>query len=330
MNYVDLAKAYSKAGFSVIPVTTEKVPAIRNWGIWQTRPMTEAECEQHFKNCYGIALLMGGTNKLTAIDFDLKYDLSSDLFKRFKESLPIALLEKMYVQTTKNKGFHFIFSCPKVEPNQKLASRYTTADEKHQTYIQAYQDPKNKDRALKMASNDKVRVLIETRGGSPTVCGGYVLVSPSPGYSHLYGKIKEITEEEYNMILETARSFNEAMEEKKDIRLDKYKEWKLSPFTDFNERGDVLQVLFDSGWVECKGGYGNSIRLARPGAVTSASSALFDPVSRLFNCFSTSTLFDVGRSYSPSDVFIELECEGDVSLAFKKLVSLDYGEEKGE
>ncbi len=327
-NYIDLAKAYSKKGYSVIPVTTEKVPAIRNWGIWQTRCMTEAECEQHFKNCYGIALLMGGVTKLTGLDFDLKYDLSGDLYERFKRALPRELLEKMYVQSTKNSGFHFIFFCTKVEPNQKLASRYTTADEKHQTYMQAYQDPKNRDRALRMASNDKVRVLIETRGGSPTICGGYVLVSPSPGYTKIFGQIQEISEDEYNLLMETARSFNDVTEEKKDIRLDKYKEWKLSPFTDFNERGDVLQVLFDSGWEECNGGYGNSIRLARPGAVTSASSALFDPQTRLFNCFSTSTSFDVGRSYSPSDVFIELECEGDVSLAFKKLIDLDYGEEK--
>lgn len=327
-NYVELAKAYSERGYSCIPVTSEKVPSIREWGKYQTKPMTEAECELYFKDCYGIALLMGGVTRLTAIDFDLKYDLSGDLFDRFKRSLPKELLEKMYVQTTKNKGYHFIFSCTKVEPNQKLASRYTTADEKHQTYIQAYQDPKNRDRALKMAINDKLRVLIETRGGSPTICGGYVLVSPSPGYTKIFGQIQEISESEYDLILETARMFNEAVEEKKDIRMDKYMEWKLSPFADYNLRGDVLQVLFNSGWEEMSNGYGKSIRLKRAGAVTSASSALFDPESRLFNCFSTSTSFDVGRSYSPSDIFIELENEGDLSLAFKKLIEMGYGEEK--
>lgn len=328
MNYVDLAKQYSNRGYSVIPVTTEKVPAIREWGKFQTKPMTEAECEIHFKDCYGIALLMGGSKKLTAIDFDLKYDLSEYLFDRFKRSLPKELLEKMFVQTTKNNGYHFIFSCAKVEPNQKLASRFTTADEKHKTYMEAYQDPKNRERALKMAMNDKVRVLIETRGGSPTICGGYVLVSPTPGYTKLFGQIQEITIQEYDLLMEAARSFNDVIEEKKDIRLDKFKEWKLSPFADFNSRGDVLKLLYDSGWEECNGGYGKSIRLARPGAVTSASSALFDPETRLFNCFSTSTSFDVNRSYNPSDIFIELECENDVSLAFKKLIELGYGEEK--
>lgn len=327
-DYVNLAKGYSKAGYSVIPVTSEKVPAIRNWGIFQTRSMTEAECEMHFKDCYGIALLMGGTKRLTAIDFDLKYDLSEDLFDRFKSTLSKELLKKMYVQTTKNRGFHFVFASPVVEPNQKLASRYTTADEKHQTYMRAYQDPKNKDKALKMALNDKLRVLIETRGGSDTICGGYVLVSPTPGYTKVHGTIQEITEEEYYLIVEAARSFNQVAEEKTDIRLEKYKEWKVSPFQDYNSRGDVLSVLKDSGWEECNNGYGKSVRLRRAGAVTSASSALFDPERRLFNCFSTSTSFNVNQSYSPVDIFMELECDSDISVAFQKLVAAGFGEEK--
>lgn len=327
-NFVELAKAYSRKGYSVIPTTSEKVPAIRTWGLYQVKPMTEAECEQHFQDCYGIALLMGGTKRLTAIDFDLKYDLSDDLFDRFKSTLPKELLKKMYVQTTKNRGYHFVFSSPVVEPNQKLASRYTTADEKHQTYMRAYQDPKNKDKALKMALNDKLRVLIETRGGSNTICGGYVLVSPTPGYTKVHGTIQEITEEEYYLIVEAARSFNQVAEEKTDIRLEKYKEWEISPFAEYNERGDVLTVLKDSGWEECNNGYGKSIRLRRAGAVTSASSALFDPERRLFNCFSTSTSFDVNRSYSPVDIFMEYECEGDLSLAFQKLIAMGFGKEK--
>ena len=57
-NYVELAKQYSKAGYSVIPVTSEKIPAIRDWSQFQTRPMTEKECETYFSNSWGIALLI--------------------------------------------------------------------------------------------------------------------------------------------------------------------------------------------------------------------------------------------------------------------------------
>jgi hypothetical protein len=326
-NYVELAKQYSKAGYSVIPVTSEKIPAIRDWSQFQTRPMTEKECETYFSNSWGIALLMGGSKKTTAIDFDLKYDLSGDLFDRYKKALPEDLLRKMFVQTTKNKGYHFIFSSDVVEPNQKLASRYTTEYEKHSTYMEAFNDAKTRSKALKIASNDKVRVLLETRGGSTTVSGGYVVMSPSPGYEFVYGKINHISIEEYNLILETARSFNDVVEERKDVRLEKYKEWKNSPFEDYNERGDVISLLLDSGWEECKGSRGKSIRLKRAGNPKSGSSALFDTDTRVFNCFSTSTSFDVGRGYSPTDVFVELECDGDLSLAFRKLIAEGYGEE---
>lgn len=326
-NFIELAKEYSKAGYSVIPTTSEKIPAIRDWSKFQTRPMTEKECEQNFKNCWGIALLTGGAKRITALDQDLKYDLSGDLFERLKKALPEEILRKMYVQSTKNAGYHFIFSSDIVEPNQKLASRYTTEYEKHATYMEAFNNPETRARALKTALNDKVRVLFETRGGTASSSGGYVVMSPSPGYKYIYGKINHISVEEYNLIMETARSFNEVIEERKDIRLERYKDWKVSPFSDYNERGDVLALLLENGWEECKGSGGKSIRLRRAGNTKSASSALFDTESRILNVFSTSTVFDVNRGYSPTDVFTILECDNDLSVAFRKLVADGYGEE---
>ena len=72
---------------------------------------------------------------------------------------------------------------------------------------------------------------------------------------------------------------------------------------------------------------GKSIRLKRAGNPKSGSSALFDTDSRILNVFSTSTCFDVNRGYSPTDIFVLLECEGDLSLAFRKLVAEGFGEE---
>ena len=326
-SFIDLAKQYSKAGYSVIPVTSEKIPAIRDWSQFQTRPMTDKECEINFSNCWGIALLMGGAKKCSAIDFDLKYDLSGDLFERFKQALPNELLKKMYVQTTKNKGYHFIFSSDIVEPNQKLASRYTTEYEKHSTYMEAFNNKDTRSKALKIALNDSVRVLLETRGGSTVVSGGYVVMSPSLGYEHIYGKINHISTEDYNLLLETARSFNDVIEQRKDLRIEKYKDWKLSPFTDYNERADVISLLLDNGWEECRGSRGKSIRLKRAGNPKSGSSALFDTDSRILNVFSTSTCFEVNRGYTPTDIFVLLECENDLSVAFKKIVAEGFGEE---
>lgn len=326
-DYIDLAKAYSSAGYSVIPVTKEKVPAIRDWSVFQTRPMTNAECEKYFKNVFGIALLCGGEKKITGIDGDFKYDLRGDAFDRFKEAIPNELLSKFYYQTTMNKGAHLVFFCDKVEPNQKLACRHTTAFEKHQTYMEAFNTPALRDKALKIAQNDRSRVIWETRGGDVKKSGGFILIAPTPGYEHKYGKIQELSVEEYDVVMNALRSFNEVIEEQKDLRLDKYKEWELSPFADFNERGDIVSLLEDNGWEIVRGGSKKSIRWKRAGNPSSASSALLNLESRKFNVFSTSTSFDVNKAYSPSSIFIHLECDDDVSLAFKKLVELEYGKE---
>ena len=131
-DFVKLAKAYSKAGYSVIPVTSTKIPTIREWRQYQNKPMTTEECEKYFKGAYGMALICGGANNITALDFDLKYDFSGDLIDRYKAKIPKSLLKKMFVQKTQSGGYHFVFSCPHIlEGNQKLASRFTTADDKY-------------------------------------------------------------------------------------------------------------------------------------------------------------------------------------------------------
>jgi hypothetical protein len=328
MNLIDNAKEFIREGYSVIPVTSEKVPAIRDWSRFQKAPMSEMEAEVYFKDVWGIALLCGGVKRLTAFDADLKYDLSGDIFDRFKKALPKEILKKMFVQTTMNGGFHLLFSCDKVEPNQKLAQRYTTCYEQHQTYMDFFNNPETRNKAMRIAMNDKTRVIFETRGGTAESAGGYVVISPSPGYKYVYGNINNISVEEYDVIMETARQFNEVKEVKQDIRQEKYKNWVLSPFDDFNRRFDVVFYLKNNGWDEVKSFGGKSVRLKRPGAKVSTSSALFDTESRVFNCFSTSTLFDVNRGYTASDIFIEMECNGDASLAFAKMLEMGYGIER--
>jgi hypothetical protein len=108
----------------------------------------------------------------------------------------------MNVNTTKNKGYHLIFSCPVVEANQVLAARATIESELLQTF------EKNQHKGILDASrsvvNDTKRVLIETRGE-----GGYILIPPSFGYKSVYGKLNVIKFQEYNELMEAARSFNE-------------------------------------------------------------------------------------------------------------------------
>lgn len=327
-DFRQLAKSYIKAGFWVIPVNYLKEPSIYNWRDLQTRPMTEEEVDKYFKNCHGIALLMGGNPSLFAVDFDLKYSLNPNLYQEVKESLPKSLLEKTYVQKTKNGGFHWIYKVPKTRlfGNEKFASRETNKYERDAKYKELYKDPKIED-PIKAANNFKYLVLIESRSGSASNCGGYVLIPPTQGYEYVYGKIKEITEEEYDLLVETLRSFNQVRElDYKDKSYYDNTNWMIDPWEDYNERGDVINLLVEHGWGIVHES-NKTIRLKRPGGTTK-SSALFDVNRKIFNCFSTSTQFDVSKGYSPSSVFVELECDGDKKLAYKTLINLDFGIKK--
>lgn len=329
MDLIKKAKQFVDAGYSVIPVNSTKNPAIPQWGIFQVRAMTHEEIEKYFKGAWGIALLCGGEWGVVGLDFDLKYDLTNTLFDRYKEKVPNSLLKKMYVQTTKNQGYHLAFKAPasRLTGNKKLASRGTTAYERDNTYRQAFDCPSTRDMATKIAHNDKSRVLIETRSGSPTTAGGYILIAPTQGYTKVFGKINTITEDEYDLLMDVATSFNEVIDFSDRNPSEFGGDWEKNPIDDYNERGDIVQVLLDNGWTITNPNWetDRNVRLKRPGQTHSASSALFDNQRRIFVCFSTSCEFDPNEGYSAFGTYAMLEHDNNFTNAFKQLVVEGYG-----
>lgn len=325
-NFVELAKAYIKNGISVIPVNSTKMPSIRNWGKYQVVPPTDQECEEMFSSCWGFAVLCGGKSNLVCFDFDLKYSLSRTLWEDIKLAIPRQILDKAYVQSTKNAGFHMVFEVPptRLFGNEKLASRYTTEYEKDETYRDAFKNPETRSKALKMAMNDDRRVLIETRSGTSVVSGGYYVAAPSPGYKHIFGKINKLSEEEYDLLDEVLRTFNEVVKVDKTQKLFSSGDWEVSPFDHYNREGDVAQVLIDNGWTIGSESSQN-INFKRPGSSPTFKSGIFDKTSRIFSCFSTSTIFDTQKSYNPVGVLSVLEFEEDFSRTFSYLVERGWG-----
>lgn len=329
MEIVEYAKKLIEQGYSVIPVNSRKNPTIPKWGKYQINPMSLTECDEFFKDAAGMAILCGGKSRLFCMDFDLKYDLSGDLFERFKKAVPKELLMKAYVQTTINKGYHLVFKVPSTRlfGNERFASRYTTEYEQHETYMEAFRSVETRSKALKIAVNDKSRVLIESRSGSSTVCGGYFLIPPSNGYKKLHGKFTEITEQEYDLLVEVARSFNEVVKEETNHKMFTGIDWEKSPFEHYNEEGDAVEVLLNNGW-SIVSENNSSVRLRRPGSTDNISSALFDKKQRVFTCFSTSVGFDPNKSYNASGVLCVLEFDGDFSKTLPYLVQNKWGIKK--
>jgi hypothetical protein len=329
MNANKIAKELIQRGFNVIPVNSSKMPIGLNWSKFQERAMSIEEVDNYFKPHYGIAILTGGAGRVVCLDADMKYDLAGDTWERFKAKLGKKLLSKMMCQKTVNNGYHLVFKAPEncLFGNEKLASRYTTAYEKHQTYTENFDDPDTRDKALKIAMNDSERVLFETRSGSKDKCGGYFLVAPTQGYTHVYGTVQEVTEEEYNIITETARSFSEVS--KKESKPFVHGDWEIDPLEDYNSKADVLSLFVENGWkVVSRDTKKKDIRLLRPGRTNTLFSAVLDRDTKVTNFYTTSTSFETGKGYSPSGVFAVFECEGDFKEAVNKLFNMGYGKRK--
>lgn len=308
---IRIAIKYLNKGFSVIPVTKDKNPAIEAWGSYIYSPIPVNKAQGLFEDADGIALLMGGKKKLTTIDIDSKYDLTGTLFDRLKKEIGSKLLSKLCCHSTRNNGFHLIFSCEKVEGNQKLAMRPCTKEEKLQTLQEGLDKGLDIDIALSSSLADACRVLIETRGE-----GGYILIPPSDGYKHIYGKIQEISKTEYDTLMEICRSFNLYTPAVKNYQLSRAlrnpNPDKVNSFKNFNENCDVLKLLSSFGWEEVGTNSDGFVMIKRPNA-SSKHSAYFNPADRAFWVFSTSTNFELQKRYSAVDILLTLRYNNDGS-----------------
>jgi len=314
-------------GLQFIPVNAMKQPLVKDW--------QNSTQKYDLSNCIAVGLVCGKpSGNVEVIDIDQKYSLDGKLFDNYKRlihEIDNELLSKIVVQKTKNGGYHFIYRSSTIGGNAKLANRSTTEDERQDTFQKTYEaevlkgkdDSEAKKIAQKSKMNDKVRVLIETRG-----LGGQIVCYPSLGYEFIYGdlySITEITPEERDTLIGIARQFNETVEEYVPAFKAPKKLKGLSPFEDYNNRGDVVGLLQSNGWKFIKR-HGNKVIFLRPGQASSQSSGNYDEAKKWFSVFTTSSEFEPEKAYMPYAVFAVLECNKDFSLASKKLYEMGYGD----
>lgn len=318
-----LIKSYLDKGLSVIPVNSDKTPAIK-WGDYQKRMITEKEF--HLFNTFNYLGVVCGviSGNLICVDIDLKYDITGDLYERIRRAVPLDLYRKLWVQKTMSGGYHWIYRVvSRVQGgNQKLANRPTTNDEKNAAYLREISLGKNKEEATNVAKNDKIRVLIETRQE-----GGY-FIAYGDGYQYIEGKLDTLTMLEHEELLNIMRTFNEYFPEVKEVAetvLKKDGNTGVHPFEAYNNTGDVHELLINNGWTYVFES-NDRVFYKRPGNSTSVTSGHWHKELRLFKVFSTSTVLEAGKAYSPASLYIELECNGDKNEAMHKLQQLGYGE----
>jgi replicative DNA helicase len=300
----DKAKEYLKAGLSVIPTKDNKEPVI-SWKPYQSQRLTEEEIETVFNglNVIGLGIICGEiSGGLEVIDVDTKYDTTGFLWEELRgliESNLPELYKSLVIATTKNGGYHIYYRCISIAGNLKLSTKVNR------------------------------EVLVETRGE-----GGYVIAPPTLGYKYIQGEpsnIPTISTAQREILFNISRSFNELDEVKPKVTTTtSYNSTGLSPFEDYNERGDIVALLESRGW-KVVNQQGQRINLLRPGSTDSKSSGNYHTGLRVLRVFSSSTEFNPEKGYSPAQVFSLLECNEDNKLAYKRLLELGYGEpSKGE
>lgn len=312
---INAAKKYlEEYDLSTIPLLENKSPAMLanfNWQDCQTR---NAQYRYFGSATKKIGLICGVSNaNIEVIDVDSKNELfGENIFLDLKNAIAVSdpdLFERLVIETTMSGGFHLIYRCDEIGKNQKLAKRPPSADE------------------LLENNNAGPQVLLETRGE-----GGYIACAPSPGYEIIqgcFGSIPRITVEERDIILSAARSLDRIIDRQKSVKIHvdhrSHGIGGKSPIDDYNEKNDVDSLLLGHGWTLAYS-KGSCDYYLRPGTTKNKQSASYHREKKVFYVYTSSSIFESEKGYSPFGVYCVLEHGGDASAAVKKLLEEGYGE----
>ena len=312
------ARAYRNAGLSFLPIRADgsKRPAIDEWKSFQTRIPTDEEAERMFGNGYGIALVCGKVSGgLEVIDHENKPEAKyADFIGRLIERGAEELLKKLVIVQTPNGGRHLLFRVMEPSRNEKLALKQKTVED----------EDANK------------RTLIEVKAE-----GGYVVTVGSPAECHptkrpytlirgSFSTIPLITAQERQILIDTAREFNQDHKPPKNVIVGPSGETRVNvdkrPGDDFNLRGDWKKILepFGCTLVSIRG---PEHRWRTPGKHSHSTSAItgFGGTDLLY-VFSPGDLpLEPDTAYNKFSAYTFLNHSGDFSAAAKELAAQSYG-----
>jgi len=237
------------------------------------------------------------SGNLEVIDIDVKNDPELSIFEDYFHLFPIELLNRLLVQYTPNKGWHIIYRCTEVEiePNQKLALH---TDQK---------------------------VIIETRGEGGYFCTNTTDYHISQGKFDLeYWKIEipVITAAEREFLLDSARSLNRYFETPKLSKNGNQFSYNEPAVNDFNNKYQGIELLLNQGWTITHED-DEKYYLLRPGSNATHSGYYFK-YSKLFYCFSSSTVFTPQKPYNNFQILKVLYGKIDYRTTVNNLPKLGF------
>jgi hypothetical protein len=303
---------YLRMGLSVIVVGSNKSP-IHRWVQYQSYHMSQRKLQIQLDRpeAYGIAIIGGKVSlNFVTYDIDLKNDVSgqlyTDLVKKIQQQSETLMLS-LPIATTPSGGYHFYYLTPKEFPSLTLAKSRISVNSQHSSEQMA--NP----------------VLIELRAK-----GEYAIVPPSPGYQFVqndFNSLPMLQEPNHKILVSVGESFNQLETNPASKNFLPQKKLLIgSPLDDFDNRGNIIELLLKHGWTLVEQSKDpQRIYFKRPGNTKHKYSANFHLSFNTFITHSTSTIFLAKNPYKPSAVFTYLECNGDFTSAAKQLLELGFG-----
>lgn len=297
-------------------VRAEKRPAVPRWKQFQKTLPSDQQLVAWCRRADALCLVCGAiSGKLEMIDFDLGGEAFDAWYAKVRDSDP-TLPGGLVIERSPSGGWHVVYRCREpVCGNLKLAQRIELVGSREEVTIAG---KTYKPRQDAQGRWHIVLTLIETRGE-----GGLFLCAPTPGYELVQGDLTELpvlSAAERESLLEAAWSLNEYWPQPAG---DNSRDSNSRPGDDFNQRGDVREVLRRHGWAFVKAnGDGNQL-WRRPGKTSGTSATLKDGV---FYCFtSNASPFEPNQAYSPFRVYALLEHGGDFAVAASALRAAGFG-----
>ncbi len=336
------AEACVAAGLCALPAVRRgehKRPALASWKLYQNRLPSGDEISGWFAEPAGLdhghddgrsmCLVCGSiSGNLEMIDFDNWDGGGGEAFDAWRESVEAqkpGLLTRLVVETTPSGGRHVVYRCESsVSGNTKLAQRWIESGGPDPVVVGAKEYVPRRDAASGVWH--AAVTMIETRGE-----GGLFLCAPSDGYELVQGDLAEppeITAEERDVLLgaawaldETPRRIVDAPPRPAEVHGYAPQDAVVRPGDEFNERGDVRELLTRHGWRLVK--HGENEHWCRPGKSAGTSATLKDRVFYVFS--SNAPPFEPQKAYAPFAVYAMLEHGGDFTKAAAALATDGFG-----
>ena len=288
-------KLLAQNGYSIIPCSELKVP-IGIWKKYQEQARSIEEVEKLDAPLYG---LVTGVNDVEVLDIDLKVLPSAreqkefwDEFINFIKNNIYDFDDKFVVAKTQKNGYHILYRCKKIEGNKKLAK-------------------------LK----GHTEAIFETRG-----IGGMVIIYENfVSKLDSYSKIQEITEEDRDILLSSAKMYNYVEETPIDIpKKEKvsFEVGEITPWQDYNDSTNIWDIISDEFSIVSNNK--KHIVIKRHGATSVHSGYIFKDSGFMY-LFSTGTIYPHEKLITPFLAYTIKYHSGDFSESAKALYKEGFG-----